>query len=173
MMQPWVPAYIGVGSNLEAPIDQVRAALDRLANLPGCRLTIASGLYRSAPMGPQDQPDYVNAVAAILTQLSPETLLEQLQDIEKEHGRIRGAERWGPRTVDLDLLAYGSLQMEQEHLVLPHPRIAERIFVLLPWSEITPHFEIPGLGRVITLTAACSATGHPIERIHQATRRAD
>lgn len=173
MMQPWVPAYIGVGSNLGSPIDQVSSAFDRLAKLPDSRLVVSSGLYRSAPMGPQDQPAYINAVAAMLTQLSPEALLEQLQEIETGQGRIRVAERWGPRTIDLDLLAYGRLLMEQEHLVLPHPGIAERIFVLLPWSEIAPHFEIPGLGCVETLTAACVAAGHQIERIQQATRHAD
>lgn len=168
MKQPWVPAYIGVGSNLQTPIDQVRVALDRIAELPDSQLAIASGLYRSAPMGPADQPDYINAVAAIVTRLPPESLLEQLQAIEFEQGRIRDAEQWGPRTLDLDLLAYGDLRLEQEHLVLPHPRIAERIFVLLPWSDIAPHFEIPGLGRVALLAAACAAAGHPIEKIHQA-----
>lgn len=161
----WVPAYIGVGSNLDSPTTQVQAALDRLAILPESRLVSSSGRYRSAPMGPQDQPDFVNAVAAIVTLLPAKALLGELQRIESEQGRVRGLQRWGPRRIDLDLLAFGGLIMKEDHLVLPHPGIAERNFVLLPWSEIAPHFKIPGLGRVVTLAAAATVTDHPIVRI--------
>ena len=149
----WYPAYVGIGSNLDSPKRQVVSAFDALAALPGCRVEARSALYESAPMGPADQPNYINAAAALLTTAEPPSLLAQLQRIEQEHGRERGAERWGPRTLDLDLLAFSGVVCQEPGLVLPHPRIAERNFVLLPLQEIAPHLVIPGLGSVTSLAA--------------------
>ena len=126
---------------------------------------LESGLYRSAPMGPQDQPDFLNAVVSLLTQLNAVELLQGLQDIEENQGRARNTEQWGPRTVDLDLLAYGSQISNVAELTLPHPRIAERNFVLLPWNEITPHFRVPGLASVADLAANVSRSEPRIERL--------
>jgi len=141
-------AYIGLGSNLDDPQAQVRGALEALAELPGTRLVATSRLYRNPPMGPQDQPDYVNAVAAVSTQLEAGALLAELQAIERARGRVRGAERWGPRRIDLDLLVYGDAHIERSGLSVPHPGIAARAFVLVPLAEIAPNLEIPTLGPV-------------------------
>lgn len=144
----WRPAYIGIGSNLDTPARQVEMALEELAALPETRLIGHSHLYRSAPLGGADQPEYVNAVAALLTRLDAPALLAALHDIERARGRERGAVRWSPRVLDLDLLVYSSLSIEMPGLVVPHPGIAERNFVLLPLCELAPDLEIPGLGRV-------------------------
>lgn len=140
-------AYVGLGSNLDDPAAQVRTALAALERLPGTRRVAASRLYSNPPMGPQDQPDYVNAVAALETTLDADALLEALQGIEREQGRVRG-ERWGPRRIDLDLLVYGDTRIARPGLSVPHPGIAERAFVLLPLAEIAPTLDIPGLGPV-------------------------
>ena len=161
----WWPAYIGIGSNLESPAKQVAQAVNALREMPGCLLILESGLYRSAPMGPQDQPDFLNAVVSLITQLSAVELLQGLHDIEENQGRARNTEQWGPRTVDLDLLAYGSQISNVAELMLPHPRIAERNFVLLPWNEITPHFHVPGLASVADLAANVSRSEPRIERL--------
>jgi 2-amino-4-hydroxy-6-hydroxymethyldihydropteridine diphosphokinase len=158
-MDRWQPAYIGVGSNLEDPRAQVLAALERLGDLPKTHLVLASRLYRSHPFGPIAQPDFVNAVAGILTQLDPQTLLSELHAIESAMGRPRRHERWGPRVVDLDLIAYGRERRNEAELTLPHPGIVERNFVLYPLSEIAPDLELPGLGRVADLAAAVTAEG--------------
>lgn len=110
-------------------------------------------------MGPQDQPDYINAVMAIETQLPPLELLDGLQAIEAAHGRVRQGERWGPRTLDLDLLVYGDREIQSERLTVPHPGISLRRFVLLPLHDIEPHLEIPGLGSLESLLAACPSDG--------------
>jgi 2-amino-4-hydroxy-6-hydroxymethyldihydropteridine diphosphokinase len=162
----WWPAYIGIGSNLESPAKQVRQAISALRQLPDCLLIHESGFYRSAPMGPQDQPDFINAVVSLLTQLDAAKLLSGLHDIEEKHGRERNAEQWGPRTLDLDLLAFGNQTSDSEKLKLPHPRIAERNFVLLPWNEITPQYRVPGLASVADLAAKVSTTEPGIERLH-------
>ena len=154
-----VTAYIGLGSNLQDPKTQVQSALRELDRLPYTRLTAKSSLYRSDPMGPADQPDYINAVAAIETLLTPFALLDALLGIERAHGRIRGATRWGPRTLDLDVLAYGDRVMAEPRLTVPHAGIAERAFVLLPLAEIAPTFEVPGKGRVDALAANGPRTG--------------
>ncbi|MFO1434897.1 MAG: 2-amino-4-hydroxy-6-hydroxymethyldihydropteridine diphosphokinase [Gammaproteobacteria bacterium] len=154
-----VTAFIGIGSNLQDPKTQVRTALRELDQLPYTRLAAKSSLYRSDPMGPADQPDYINAVAAITTLLSPFALLDALLGIERAHGRIRGATRWGPRTLDLDILAYGDRAITEPRLTVPHVGIGERAFVLLPLAEIAPAFEVPGKGRVDTLAANCPRTG--------------
>ena len=110
------PVYIGLGSNLAEPRQQLEAALAAIARLPGCRLTRVSSFYASDPLGPADQPRYVNAVAALECSLAPLALLDALQAIEQEQGRLRKAERWGPRTLDLDILLFGDLQLDEERL---------------------------------------------------------
>ena len=161
----WWPAYVGIGSNLASPIEQVQQAIQELGNIPNTRLVRASGLYRSAPMGPPDQPDFVNAVAALLTQQDAGNLLKLMLKIEDAHGRERAGERWGPRTLDLDLLLYGNQQVRSAELDLPHPGIAERNFVLLPLDELAPHLEVPGLASVHRLKAALSADDVQIEKL--------
>ncbi len=153
----WLPAYVGLGSNLDDPPARVRAALDALAALPGSRLERRSRLYGSAPLGRPDQPDFCNAVAALLTQLPPDALLAQLQALEARLGRAPAAERWGPRVIDLDLLSVADLRVSGASLQLPHPGIAQRAFVLFPWRELAPHYVVPGLGTVESLAARLPA----------------
>jgi 2-amino-4-hydroxy-6-hydroxymethyldihydropteridine diphosphokinase len=145
-----------VGSNLDDPVAQVGHALSELDELPRTHCAARSSLYRSAPMGPQDQPPYVNAVAALDTALGPDELLERLQEIERRHGRVRGAQRWGPRTLDLDILLYGDAVLSTERLTVPHPGLCERSFVLVPLLEIAPQLEVPGQGSVASLAEACA-----------------
>lgn len=149
-----VTAYIGLGANLDDPAAQVELALDELARLPQSRLAGRSSLYASAPVGYADQPDFINAVAALETELSPRALLEAMLGIEHHHGRNRTF-RNAPRTLDLDLLLYGDAHFHEENLTLPHPRMHERAFVLLPLLEIAPELVIPGLGRADNLLALC------------------
>ena len=151
--------YIGLGSNLDDPKRQVRKALQALTGLPGSTLCRYSSLYRSPPMGPQDQPDYINAVAELETGLSAAELLSLLQAIENQQGRVRGAARWGPRTLDLDILIYGQAQIKAPKLTVPHPGIAERPFVLYPLAEIAPDLEIPGCGALQELLDRCPPKG--------------
>jgi len=141
------PAYVGIGSNLNGPEEQVERAIDALSRIPGSELGARSSMYQSAPFGPVDQPDFVNAVVRLETNLDAPSLLHHLQQIESSQGRIRG-ERWGPRVIDLDLLVLGDMIVDQEDLNVPHPGIAERNFVLLPLQEIAHDLVIPGLGRV-------------------------
>ena len=140
---PHVRAYIGLGSNLLSPVRQVKKAIAELAQLPSSRLAAVSRIYRSHPMGPADQPDYINAVAAIETCLSPIELLDGLQAIENAHARKRGAVQWGPRTLDLDLLLFGDAQISEPRLTVPHPGMAERSFVLQPLADIAPALQLP------------------------------
>ncbi len=147
----WYPAYVGLGSNLDSPERQVVEALELLGRMPGTRLMASSSLYRSAPFGGIEQPDFVNAVAAVLTTLAPADLLAALQDLERQRGRRRDGTRWGPRIVDLDLLVYAGHVIDEPGLTVPHPGIAVRNFVLLPLGEIAPDLVIPGLGRVASL----------------------
>ena len=142
-----VAAYVALGSNLADPARQVELACAELARLSDCRLTALSGLYLSEPEGFADQPDYVNAVAGLLTRLSPRALMSALLDIESRHGRYRAFKN-APRTLDLDLLLYDGLVMHEPGLTLPHPRMTRRAFVLMPLAEIAPHALIPGHGRV-------------------------
>jgi 2-amino-4-hydroxy-6-hydroxymethyldihydropteridine diphosphokinase len=153
-----VAAYIGLGSNLDDPERQVREGLLALAQLPRTQLARASQFYRSAPLGPGDQPDYINAVAAIDTRLGALELLEALFAIEQAHGRVRTV-RWGPRTLDLDLLLYGNLTLASERLTLPHPRLTERNFVLVPLAEIAPDLVLPNTEPVAQLAQRCSREG--------------
>ena len=163
----WQPAYIGLGSNLEDPRQQVRRALARLGELPRTRLIASSRLYGSTPFGPVPQPPYVNAVAGLLTQLLPLELLHALRDVEAAFGRPAVHEKWGPRVLDLDLLVYGRVRQESPGLTLPHPGIVERNFVLYPLAEIAPELDVPGLGRVAELKSRVSCEG--IELIEGAT----
>ena len=138
-------AYIGLGSNLDYPRQQLKDALAELELLEQTTLLTTSSLYRSPPMGPADQPDYINAVAQIETMLQPLQLLEALQRIEQAHHRIR-KRHWGERSLDLDLLLYDDLEMLTPQLQIPHAGITQRAFVLLPLLEIAPQIAIPGIG---------------------------
>lgn len=146
-------AYIGLGSNLDNPVLQLDSAISALQALPGSRLLEQSSFYQSKPLGNEVQPDYVNATVMLDTSLTAVSLLEYLLHIENKQGRIRGSRRWQPRTLDLDLLLYGEEQIRTEYLVVPHPEIANRNFVLLPLAEITPDLNIPGKGPVNDLLA--------------------
>jgi 2-amino-4-hydroxy-6-hydroxymethyldihydropteridine diphosphokinase len=145
-------AHIGLGSNLDEPVLQVRQALQELGSLPRTRLVARSALYRTAPVGKLDQPDFVNAVALLATALSPRELLEELLALEARHGRVRG-ERNGPRSLDLDVLLLGDRVIREPGLEVPHARMHERAFVLLPLAEISPGAVIPGRGSVGELAA--------------------
>ena len=153
-----VDAYIGLGSNLDDPVMQIKTALRQLADLDQCRVLKASSLYCSPPMGPRDQPDYVNAVVLLRTALAADELLDALQAIERQHARVRDR-HWGPRTLDLDLLLYGRTGIDSARLTVPHPGIAERNFVLYPLAEVDPALVIPGRGAVEALLAHCPDTG--------------
>ena len=150
MIDPGVEtrALVGLGSNLDDPARQIRCALAALADMPRTRLVRHSRLYQSAPWGITDQPAFVNAAAELATLLAPRALLEKLLAIECRQGRHRDGSRWGPRTLDLDLLTWADIETSEPGLMLPHPRIAERAFVLVPLAELDADAMIPGLGRV-------------------------
>lgn len=150
----WVSAYIALGSNLDQPEMQVARALEALARLPATRLQLRSSSYRSRPFGPVAQPDFVNAVAAVLTQLDAHALLHELKSLETRLGRAAPVVRWGPRLIDLDLLVYGRTRCSDDTLTLPHPGLAQRDFVLVPLAEICPSLDVPGVGRVSALAQA-------------------
>lgn len=152
-------AYIGLGSNLGEPIKQLELARIAIQNLDDVEETALSGLYSSPPMGPSDQPDYVNAVMAVKTWLAPHTLLKGLQTIENAQGRVRVGERWGPRTLDLDILLYGEEMIITANLTVPHIGIAERAFVLYPLADIAPDIEVPGRGSLNFLLSQCQKGG--------------
>lgn len=150
---------IGIGSNQDGPVEQVRTAMRAIAVLPATRLIDASSPYSNPPMGPVEQPDYVNAVVIVLTQLSARALFVNLQALEHAQGRVRDTgPRWGPRRIDLDILTYGCRRIDDPDLIIPHPGIPERNFVLFPLLEICPHLPIPGRGSVSRLAAAVDGT---------------
>ena len=151
-------AHVGLGSNLDDPERHVRQALQELGRLPRTQLIACSSLYRTAPVGKLDQPDFVNAVALLASALSPRELLAELLALEARHGRVRG-ERNGPRTLDLDLLLLGDQVVHEAGLEVPHARMHERAFVLLPLAEISPGVVIPGHGRVEDLSAGFGDQG--------------
>ena len=155
----WRPAFVAIGSNLSDPLGQVGTAFDQLAAVPDTRLVLRSQLWKSRPMGPQDQPDFVNAVAGLVTTLAPRALLGELQSIEKRMGRAEPALRWGPRVIDLDLLLVGDLQSDDPDLRLPHPGLHQRNFVLYPLAEIAAELWVPGHGRVRSLQQRVSGEG--------------
>ncbi|MBI5462038.1 MAG: 2-amino-4-hydroxy-6-hydroxymethyldihydropteridine diphosphokinase [Gammaproteobacteria bacterium] len=157
-----VSAFIGLGSNLDDPRRQVSTALQELDSVTSSRVSAISSLYRSAPlMGlgvAADQPAYINAVARLETSLSAEALLDALQTIETRHGRVRNGERWGPRSLDLDILLYGDARIDTPRLQVPHPGIAARNFVVYPLAEIAPELQIPEVGALRELSTQCPPT---------------
>lgn len=156
--------YIGLGSNLASPREQLRDALKALAALPSSRLVAVSSLYVSDPLGPPDQPRYNNAVAVLETTQDPLTLLDALQSIEQAQGRQRKAERWGPRTLDLDILLYGDRLIDEPRLTVPHYHLHARPFVLYPLAEVAPDTLQLADGRYLEdLLAACPFEG--LERV--------
>ena len=148
-------AYVGIGSNLEDPVRQVRDALNELHRLPHTRVVKRSSLYRSAPLGHAAQPDFINAVAQLETGLPAERLLEELREIEARHGRRRSFPN-APRTLDLDVLLFGSSELDVPGLRIPHPRMHERAFVLEPLLELSPDISIPGIGTAKSCLQGCS-----------------
>jgi 2-amino-4-hydroxy-6-hydroxymethyldihydropteridine diphosphokinase len=159
----WQPAYIGIGSNLEDPKAQILRACEALGTLAATRLVKISPLYRSRPFGPVPQPDFVNAVAGVLTQLDSRALLQALTALERALGRPAEHQRWGPRIIDLDLLVYGRERRDEPSLTLPHPGIVERNFVLYPLADLAPDLDVPGLGRLAGLTGRLTPEG--LERL--------
>jgi 2-amino-4-hydroxy-6-hydroxymethyldihydropteridine diphosphokinase len=155
----WQPAYIAVGSNLQDPRAQVLLAQSKLETLPSTVLVARSSLYRTLPFGPVQQGDFVNAAVGVLTQLDARSLLKELQAIEAAMGRPPEHEKWGPRTIDLDLLVFGRERRDDADLRLPHPGIVERNFVLYPLADIAPDLDVPGLGRVAELKRRVSPEG--------------
>ncbi|MDF3829074.1 MULTISPECIES: 2-amino-4-hydroxy-6-hydroxymethyldihydropteridine diphosphokinase [unclassified Pseudocitrobacter] len=136
-------AYIAIGSNLASPLEQVNAAIQALGEIPQSRIVALSSFYRTPPLGPQDQPDYLNAAVALETSLAPEALLDHTQRIELQQGRVRKAERWGPRTLDLDIMLFGDAVINTERLTVPHYDMKNRGFMLWPLFEIAPELVFP------------------------------
>jgi 2-amino-4-hydroxy-6-hydroxymethyldihydropteridine diphosphokinase len=147
-------AYVGLGGNLGDREETLRRAVALIAAVEGVDLLAVSELRETDPVGVVDQPRFLNGAVKVETMLSPEALLDALLGIELELGRTRGTERWGPRTVDLDLLLYGDEIVDEPGLHVPHPHVHERRFVLEPLAELDPDLEIPGRGRVSALRAA-------------------
>ncbi|MFC1747576.1 2-amino-4-hydroxy-6-hydroxymethyldihydropteridine diphosphokinase [Pseudomonadota bacterium] len=158
MASTLVTAYVGLGSNLDHPQQQINRAIHELAALPSTESVVASSLYRSAPLGPQDQPDFVNAVAEVKTSLDAHELLHQLQSLEQLHQRVR-ERHWGPRTLDLDLLLYGATIIQTDDLIVPHPGLVERNFVLIPLYEIAPGLTLPDNRSLVDLLQGCPSDG--------------
>ncbi|MDK9363490.1 2-amino-4-hydroxy-6-hydroxymethyldihydropteridine diphosphokinase [Lelliottia wanjuensis] len=136
-------AYIAIGSNLASPLEQVNAAVQALSEIPQSRLVAVSAFYRTPPLGPQDQPDYLNAAVVLETALDAETLLDNTQRIELQQGRQRKAERWGPRTLDLDIMLFGDEVIHTERLTVPHYDMKNRGFMLWPLFEVAPQLTFP------------------------------
>jgi len=136
-------AYIAIGSNLASPLEQVNAAVQALGEIPQSKLVAVSSFYRTPPLGPQDQPDYLNAVVVLETALDAETLLDNTQRIELQQGRVRKAERWGPRTLDLDIMLFGHETINTERLTVPHYDMKNRGFMLWPLFEVAPDLIFP------------------------------
>jgi 2-amino-4-hydroxy-6-hydroxymethyldihydropteridine diphosphokinase len=155
----WHPAFVALGSNLDDPAMQVRRAFAALSELRSTRLVRQSSLYGSKPMGPVAQPDFVNAVAGLLTALDVTEFFAELRQLEHALGRAPARERWGPRRIDLDLLLFGDLTLRAAELQLPHPGIVERNFVLYPLAEVAPELLLPGCGRVTELLARVGCEG--------------
>lgn len=163
---PVVRAFIGLGSNLADPFAQLQRAVSGLANTSGVRVRKVSSVYRTAPWGEREQPDFLNAVAEIETDLDAEQLLAELIRLERQAGRTR-ERRWGPRTLDLDLLLHGDTQCKQAHVQLPHPRMHERAFVLIPLAELAPTLVLGEHGTVLDALARVDQAG--VVRLSDAT----
>ena len=155
----WTPAYVALGSNLDDPSAQIEGAFVALRSLPESRLIARSRLYASAPLGPQLQPEFVNAAAGLLTRLTPHAMLRALKQIEADMGREQPIVRWGPRRIDLDLLVHGETILTEESLILPHPGVPSRNFVLYPLRDIAPTLLVPGCGRVSVLAMRAGSDG--------------
>jgi 2-amino-4-hydroxy-6-hydroxymethyldihydropteridine diphosphokinase len=155
----WSPAYIALGSNLDSPRDQIERGFESLSRLSRTRLIARSALYASAPLGPVAQPEFVNAVGAVLTQLMPQELLRALKQLEQTLGRAEPILRWGPRLIDFDILVYADLSIESTELAIPHPGITQRNFVLYPLRDIAPDLLVPGKGAVRALAARVDGQG--------------
>jgi 2-amino-4-hydroxy-6-hydroxymethyldihydropteridine diphosphokinase len=151
--------YLGLGSNLATPEQQLQCAITSLAALADSELVCCSSFYASRPMGPQDQPDYVNAVALINTTLTPRQLLAETQAIEQQQGRVRKANQWGPRTLDIDILLYGDVSLQSTQLTIPHYGMKQREFVLYPLFEIAPDLVLPSGEKLTELLAKCPLNG--------------
>lgn len=151
--------FIALGANLGDPFKQAHDAIDAVINLPDTQLVRCSPFYRSKPLGPQDQPDYLNAVMQINTSLSPHNLLKSLQHIEQNLGRVRKANRWGPRTLDLDILLYDNMQINSEELTIPHYDMKNREFVLYPLFDIAPTLVFPDKIHLATLIKSIPING--------------
>ena len=153
-----VNAYIGLGSNLDNPIGHVKQALEDLKQLPQSQLLLASKLYLSKPVGPQDQDNFVNAVALIITELEPLALLDELQTIEQQHQRVR-ERHWGPRSLDLDLLLFGDQSIQHPRLTVPHAQLSRRDFVVGPLLELCPELVLPSGTQLQELLQQCPIDG--------------
>lgn len=138
-----IPVYIAIGSNLDSPLDQVNRAIAALRDIPQSRLVCHSTFYRTAPMGPAGQPDYLNLAVLLETTLTPHELLDATQAVELSQGRVRKDERWGPRTLDLDIMLFGDKVIHDERLTVPHYGLKEREFMLYPLAEIAPGLILP------------------------------
>jgi len=158
-----IRAFVGLGSNLGAglptPADRIRAAFVDLEGIPMTHCVARSSLYANPPFGPVAQPEFVNAAALVETLLEPRALLEALRAIELRHGRVRDGSRWGPRSLDLDLLVYGNSVLDEPDLHLPHRGLPQRNFVLYPLNDLDPELEVPGMGPLRELIARCPADG--------------
>ncbi len=154
-------AYLGLGANLNQPVQQLNQAVQALQAHPMIRCLRVSPYYHSAPMGPKDQPDYINAVVECKTDLSPIELLDFCQSIEQAQLRVRDR-HWGERTIDVDILSIGDLVMQSERLILPHPGIINRDFVVLPWRDLAPDYPIPTLGLVSQLICTREFNAQPM-----------
>lgn len=155
-------AVLALGANLGEPIQALRGAVAALAATPGIRVIACSHAYRTDPVGGPQQPAYVNAVLIVQTSLAPVELLDLAQAIEQDWGRVRDI-RWGPRTLDIDLISMDDLMVSEDRLTLPHPRAHERAFVLMPWLEIDPEACLPGIGPIAELVAGMDGSG--VERM--------
>ncbi|WP_312382690.1 2-amino-4-hydroxy-6-hydroxymethyldihydropteridine diphosphokinase [Atlantibacter subterraneus] len=151
--------YLAIGSNLASPLEQVNAALAALAEIPESQLVAVSDFYRTPPLGPQDQPDYLNAAVALETALAPEALLDHTQRIELQQGRERKAHRWGPRTLDLDIMLFGEMQIDTPRLTVPHYDMKNRAFMLLPLAQIAPDLRFPNGDKLSDLLANLDPSG--------------
>jgi len=158
-----IRVYIGIGSNLDNPVAQVLEAVEELEMIPDTILAERSSLYSGKPMGPGDQPDYVNAVAAMDTLLSAAELHEALIRIEDLQGRTREGDKWGPRIIDLDLLMYGNHSIDTATLTVPHPGMHERDFVIIPLEEVAGNLKIPGRGHLYSLINKCKS--HSLKKL--------
>jgi len=158
-----IRVYIGIGSNLDNPVAQVLEAVEELEMLPDTILAERSSLYSGKPMGPEDQPDYVNAVVAMDTLLSADELHQALIKIEDLQGRTRDGDKWGPRIIDLDLLLYGTHSIDTATLTVPHPGMHERDFVIIPLEELAGNLKIPGRGHLYSLINKCKS--HSLKKL--------